>query len=112
MERAITSNNELAVYAVKHYKVVNHLNRITAIRLACTINPTLIVIMFKVSFNTIARPNNKNKLVHKNMTMSRLGVRSLSPVIKASSVGIVAQLITTMANHPKVSALILGRYFF
>jgi hypothetical protein len=72
-------------------------------------NPRPIVMMLRESLRTTARPNKSNNPAHINRIMSKGGARSLSPVNKANKVGIVAQLMTTMANHPKVSALTLGK---
>ena len=85
-----------------------YLNKIMAMNTACTTNPTPIVTVFKLSLSTTARANSKTKPAQVNSTMSRFGVRSLSPVISANKVGIVAQCRTTAANHCRVSAEILG----
>ena len=76
---------------------------------AWVIKPSPMVMMFSMSFKTTALKNNKIRPAHMNMTMSRFGTVSLSPVSSASRVGMVAQCITTTANQPRVSALTLGK---
>jgi hypothetical protein len=76
---------------------------------ACVIKPKPMVMMFSMSRRTTALKNNKISPAHMNMTMSKFGTVSLSPVSKARSVGIVAQCMTTTANQPRVSALTLGK---
>ena len=67
-----------------------YLNKIKAISTACTIKPRPIVMMFSRSLSTTARKNIRTNPAQANSTMSKLGVRSESPVIKASKVGMVA----------------------
>lgn len=50
-----------------------------------------IVIIFKVSFNTIAFANSNINPPHKNIVISTPGVLSLKPVSKAIRLGMVAQ---------------------
>ena len=71
---------------------------------ACSIKPKPIVMMFSMSFSTTARKNNSTKPPHKNKIMSKPGVRSDNPVIKAKKVGKVAQCSVMAANQPRVSA--------
>ena len=71
---------------------------------ACSIKPKPMVMMLSMSLSTTARKNSNTKPPHKNKIMSKPGVRSLSPVIKAKKVGKVAQCSTMAANHPSVSA--------
>ena len=71
---------------------------------ACSMNPNPMVMMFSMSFSTTARMNNSTRPLHKNKMMSRLGVRSDSPVMSARKLGRVAQCNTMAANQPNVSA--------
>ena len=78
---------------------------------ACSIKPKPIVMMFSMSFSTTARKNNNTKPPHKNRIMSKPGVRSESPVIKAKKLGKVAQCNTIAANQPSVSAESVAKLF-
>ena len=78
---------------------------------ACSIKPKPIVMMLSMSLSTTARKNNRTKPPHKNKIMSRPGVRSDNPVIKAKKVGKVAQCNTMAANQPRVSAESVARLF-
>ena len=71
---------------------------------ACSIKPKPIVMMLRMSLSTTARKNNSTSPPHKNKIISKPGVRSLSPVIKAKKVGKVAQCRTMAASQPRVSA--------
>ena len=81
-----------------------YLKSIKAMHPACSIKPKPIVMMFSMSFNTTARKNNSTNPPHRNRIMSRPGVRSDNPVIKAKKVGKVAQCSVMAANQPRVSA--------
>jgi hypothetical protein len=71
---------------------------------ACSIKPNPIVMIFSMSLSTTARKNNSTRPPHRNRIMSKPGVLSLNPVIKAKKVGKVAQCNTIAANQPRVSA--------
>ena len=71
---------------------------------ACSIKPKPIVMMFSMSFSTTARKNNNTRPPHRNKIISKPGVRSDNPVIKAKKVGKVAQCSVMAANQPRVSA--------
>ena len=76
---------------------------------ACSMKPKPIVMMLSMSLSTTARMNSRTRPPHRNRIMSRPGVRSDRPVIKAKKVGKVAQCKTITASHPNVSADILCR---
>ena len=99
----------LQLYNTASLESTYYLNKIMAINTAWVIKPTPMVMILSISRSTTARMNSKTKPAHINSTISKFGTLSLSPVSKASRVGIVAEWIKTTANQPKVSALTLGK---
>ena len=71
---------------------------------ACSIKPKPTVMMLSMSLSTTARMNSNTRPPQRNRIMSKPGVLSESPVIKAKKVGSVAQCNTMAANQPSVSA--------
>lgn len=71
---------------------------------ACTTKPAPMVTVLRISRMTTARLNNNTRPAQVNSTMSRFGVRSLTPVISAINVGMVAQCNVRAVSHCSVSA--------